>query len=201
MVGDALTVLVTDDDPGVRDLYAYWLADDFDVRTATDGHELLERLSAAIDVVLLDRQMPGPSGTEVARQIDQSGYDPYVVIVSSKPADFDVVSMPIDDYVRKPIEEETLRDAVESCRSQREYEAALDEFFSLTAKLAALEADCDRERLASDERYARLRRRVERKREEVDAALARSDASWVAAFRTLGDPCGPCDAGTSGPPA
>lgn len=180
-----MTVLVTDDEKGIRDLYEYWLDGEYEVRTAADGREALDALSGAVDVVLLDREMPGPSGTEVAERIEQSAHDPYVVIVSSQPMDFDVAASPVDDYVRKPVDEAGLREAIETYTTQREYEAALDEYFALTAKLAAIEADHAPAELADDDRYGRLQRQVERKRAEVDEALDRSDADWTAAFETI----------------
>lgn len=188
MVGAELTVLVTDDESGIRELYEFWLGADFEVETAADGHEAMDRLSAETDVVLLDRDMPGPSGTEVAEHIEQSGHDPHVVMVSSKPMDFDVAGSPVDDYVRKPVDESGLRDAIEACQTRRDYEAALDEYFALTAKLAAIEADRSREELDANERYDRLKRQVRRKRAEVDEALDRSETDWTAAFRTIPQP-------------
>lgn len=185
MVGDDLTVLITDDHDGCRELYEHWLAGDHDVLTAADGEAALATLSEDVDVVLLDRDMPGPEGTVVARSIERSRFDPYVVIVSSMPMDFDVVDMPIDGYVRKPIDEADLQGIVEEYRSQQAYETALDEFFALTAKLAAIEADHAREDLTGDDRYERLRRQVEQKRAEVDEALDDSRTDWTTAFRTF----------------
>lgn len=187
MVGDGQTILLADDEPAIRDLYEHWLRPEHEVRTAADGRETLDHLSHDVDVALLDREMPGLSGTEVAELIETSQYELDVVIVSSKPADFDLVELPVDDYLRKPVEESDLRSVVQTCQTQREYRAALDEFFALTAKLAAIEADLSQTELAQSDRYARVRRKVERKRAEVDDALDRSTADWHTAFRTLPD--------------
>lgn len=185
MVGDDLTVLVIDDDEGCRSLFDRWLSEDHEVVTAPDGEAALAALSEAVDVVFLDREMPGPSGAKVAREIAELAVDPHVVMVSSKSVDVDLVDVPIDGYVRKPAEAADLRDVLAEYRARREYETALDEFFALTAKLAAIEADNAREELADDERYLRLRWLVEEKRAEVDCALDRSRTDWSAVFRSF----------------
>jgi len=187
MVGDQLTVLVTDDDRGVRRLFAEWLSEDNEVVTAADGEAALSALSPAVDVVFLDREMPGLSGSEVAREIAAADVDPHVVVVSSRRVDADIVDAPIDGYVRKPASESDLRRVLQEYRTRDEYQASLDELFALTAKLAAIEADVPREQLADDERVRRLRWLVAEKRAEVDHALARTRADWSTVFRTCGD--------------
>lgn len=189
--GDPLTVLVTDDDPGCRDLYRYWLADRHEVREARHGFEALDRLDGSVDVVLLDRDMPGPSGSEVARRIAASEFDPHVAMVSSAPIDLDLVETPINDYVRKPVDEADLRAVLAEYRSREAYETALEEFFSLTARIAALEADRSAAELDGNERYERLQWLVDEKRVEVDQALQRGDPNWTTAFRTFGPPAAP----------
>lgn len=179
-------MLITDDDEGCRDLFEHWLAADHEVLTAPDGETALSTLSAEVDVVLLDREMPGPSGIDVAREIAASRHDPYLVMVSSKPVETDIVDVPFDAYIRKPAVEADFREAIEEYRARREYETALDELFALTAKLAAIEADNSREELVADEGYQRLRWLVEEKRAEVDYALDRSRTDWSTAFRSFG---------------
>lgn len=185
MVGDGLTVLIADDDAACRDLFEQWLAGTHEVLTAPDGETALDRLSGAVDVVLLDREMPGKHGTAVAEAIAAGEHDTHVVMVSSKRVDTDLVSVPIDGYVRKPATAADLRRVVGEVRTRREYEAAIDEFFSLTARLAAIEADNDPAALAADERYRRLRWLVDEKRVEVDQALARGHSDWALTFRTF----------------
>jgi DNA-binding response OmpR family regulator len=185
MVGAELSVVITDDDPGCRDLFEHWLCEECAVETASDGEALLSTLSADVDVVLLDREMPGPSGTEVARRIAASPHDPHVVMVSSRRVELDLVDVPIDGYVRKPAQAEDLEKVVRDYRRRQEYESALEDFFALTAKLAAIEADADPADLATDERYRRLRWLVEEQRCEVDMALDRSRSDWSVTFRSL----------------
>lgn len=183
MVGDDLRILVVDDNPDCRDLYSIWLGEDYDVGLAADGREGLTELDETVDVVFLDRDMPGPSGTEVASKISDGRFTPYVVMVSSMEPDIDIASMPIDDYVQKPVEAGQLTAAIEQFRKQKQYHSALEDYFSLSAKLAAIEAEKTPEELAGSERYERLRERVTAKRAEVDDAISATQTDWSVAFR------------------
>lgn len=60
-------VLVVDDDRGVVEMNREWLESaGFDVDVATDGRQALKKVDGDVDVVLLDRRMPGLSGGQVA---------------------------------------------------------------------------------------------------------------------------------------
>jgi DNA-binding response OmpR family regulator len=188
MVGTGLTILVVDDTTGCGDRYALWLEEDHEVLTAADGEAALERLSDRVDLVLLDREMPGPNGLAVAREIRERGFDPYVVMVSSREPDLDLLEYPVDDDLQKPIGAADLAAVVEEYRSREAYRDTLEQFFALTATVATLEASTPRSELARCERYARLRWLVEEKRAEVDRALNEAAPDWSTAFRACGRP-------------
>jgi CheY-like chemotaxis protein len=63
-VGDAGAILVIDDDAGIRETLADFLASEgFRVDLARDGAEGLERVAASRpDLILVDLKMPGMSG-------------------------------------------------------------------------------------------------------------------------------------------
>lgn len=182
MVGQ-LQILVVDDTQAVLQLYSEWLADN-DVETAQDGNRALEKIDSEYDLVLLDREMPGPSGREVAVEMEKQGYDLHVVMVSSLPADFDMVDYPIDGYVQKPATEDDILSLVDQYQRQQQYHQALEEYFSLTSKLAAIEADLPDAELATSDEYARLQERVAAKRAEVDRAISESTTDWDFAFKS-----------------
>lgn len=188
MVGDELTILVIDDNESCRDLYAVWLGESHDVRSAPDGRAGLEMLDADVDLVVLDREMPGPSGTDVARDIAAGAHDPHVAMVSGKELDFDLAEFPVDDYLRKPVDGRDLQTVVGQFQVEDAYHAALDELFSLTDELAALESACAESELATSDEYRRLQRRVAEKRAEVEAALSSLDADWPVTFETIFSP-------------
>jgi len=52
-----------------------WVGEDYEVVTAYDGSTALERMSDAIDIVLLDRHMPDITGDRVLEEIRATGYD------------------------------------------------------------------------------------------------------------------------------
>ncbi len=185
MVADVGEILVVDDSEGLRELYSVWLTPDHEVRTAADGSEALAALGDGVEVVLLDREMPGLSGLEVARAIDESESDPFVVMISSMPPDFDLIECPVDDYLQKPVGEADVRDIVETYRAQREYLVAVDELFALMAKVATIEANHAEAELADSDEYRRLRERLAEKRAAVYDDLLEARPDWEATFRAV----------------
>ena len=178
-------ILVVDDNEGLRELYSLWLGADHEVSTAADGSAALAALTDSVEVVLLDREMPGASGLEVARSIEASEYDPFVVVVSSMPPDFDLIEYRVDDYLQKPVQETDVRDVVETYRAQSEYLRAVDELFALMAKVATIEANHAGADLADSDEYQRLRERLDAKRTAVYDDLLEARPDWEATFRAV----------------
>lgn len=83
------TVLIVDDHPGFRGMARAMLeSGGFDVvGEAADGLEA-DRLAAAVrpEVVLLDVQLPGADGFEVARRLVDAPDPPVVVLISTREA-------------------------------------------------------------------------------------------------------------------
>ena len=98
------TVLVVDDNRAVADTYAAFLDGEYAVRTAYGGEAALEALDASVDVMLLDRRMPDRSGDEVLAETNSRALDPRVVMLTAVDPDFDIVDMPFDAYVVKPVD-------------------------------------------------------------------------------------------------
>jgi response regulator RpfG family c-di-GMP phosphodiesterase len=164
-VGDRMsentnTVLVVDDEPNVAEGYALWLEDDYDVRVATGGEEALETLSDA-DAVLLDRRMPGMSGDEVLERIHEGDYDCRVAMVTAVDPDFDIIDMPFDAYLTKPVEREDLRATVDQLLTLSEYDETVQEQFRLAEKRATLEMKKPRSELEESAEYKALTERLE----------------------------------------
>jgi two-component system response regulator FlrC len=65
------SVLVVDDESGIRDLLTRWLEDEkYSVRSAADAETALERMAEApADVVLCDVEMPGHGGLWLVAQL------------------------------------------------------------------------------------------------------------------------------------
>jgi DNA-binding response OmpR family regulator len=169
---DEATVLVVDDERDIADLYTAWLEESYAVRTAYGAQEALDKTDGGLDVVLLDRQMPEMTGDEVLERIRERELDCRVVMVTAVDPDFDIVDMPFDDYLTKPVMLEELRDAVERMSTRDEYDEKVQDFFALSAKKATLEAQKDPVELRNNEEYEQLDQRVAHLREEADETVA-----------------------------
>lgn len=106
--------MVVEDEQDLADLYECWLAEEYEVRVAYSGRAALEAADDAVDAVLLDWKMPGMSGPEVVRSLRDRGGTPAVAVASaSSPESLEgLAGLPVDTYLRKPIERDQLRDAV-----------------------------------------------------------------------------------------
>lgn len=99
-------VLVVDDDAGIRDLLADYLAKQgMTVRTARDGKEMDERLGEFHpDLVVMDLMLPGEDGLSLTRRIKAEREVP-VIMLSARGEDIDrIVGLEVgaDDYLPKP---------------------------------------------------------------------------------------------------
>jgi len=122
-MSDGAEVLVVDDEARLADLFAAWLQTDWVVETAYDGEEALEKMADSVEVVLLDRRMPGLSGDEVLEQIREQGYDSRVVMVTAVDPDFDIIEMGFDDYLVKPVSKDEIVDMVDDVADRSDYES------------------------------------------------------------------------------
>jgi DNA-binding response OmpR family regulator len=178
------TVLIVDDEVNITELFGVWLSEDYDVRMANSGEEALEELDEAVDVVLLDRRMPGLSGDEVLEEIREEGYDCRVAMVTAVDPDFDVIGMGFDDYLTKPIDRDGLETAIESLLERKEYDAAMQEYYALASKKAALESSKPASELEASDQYEDLLGDIEALESEAEEAL-QTEEDFESAFRDL----------------
>mgnify|MGYP002762190179 FL=1 len=160
------TVLVVDDDRALADTCEYWLRDEYDVRVAYGGTQALEQVDDGIDVVLLDRRMPGVSGDDVLAEIDARGLDCRVAMMTAVAPDTDIVEMPFDEYLVKPVDEESVTETVEELLVRAEFDERIREYFALASTEAVLDDREVRDPAALDELTDRVRElRAERESE------------------------------------
>jgi DNA-binding response OmpR family regulator len=179
------TVLVVDDERGLADLYAIWLEDEYDVRTAYDGESALEALDESVDVVLLDRQMPDVSGDEVLEILHERGLDCSIAMVTAVEPELDIIDLGFDDYLRKPVEKPTLRDTVDRLLRRSSYDDAVQEYFAAARKHGLLVDSGDPSVTESDE-FAALQDELETLREALDDVVASFDEEdYEVLFRSL----------------
>lgn len=147
--------LVVDDEREVADAYALRLRGLCDVETAYGGEEALENVrEREIDVVLLDRHMPGMSGDDVLGELAAMEFVGRVIMVTAIDPDFDILDMPFDDYLCKPVDREDVRAAVTQQCTILGY-ATLGKYFSVEATRQVIAAELPDEDLASHEAYQR----------------------------------------------
>lgn len=174
------TILVVEDEQTLGELFETWLEPDYDVRLANDGEQALEQLDDEVDMALLDRRMPGMPGGNVLERIRERGFEFPVAMVTGVDPDFDIVEMDIDDYLVKPVEREELRSLVETLVSLPTYEDALQQYFQLASKKAALETSKSDTELDSSEEYTALLEEYTRakRRADTEAATMAGDLSF-----------------------
>lgn len=109
------SVLIVDDDPSVRSMLGFLLADEgYDVREASDGAEAIGELTAnAPDVMVLDLMMPNVDGYDVLRARRDRGIAPdtRVLILTAKTETTDAVwcwELGADEYLVKPVDPDKL---------------------------------------------------------------------------------------------
>jgi DNA-binding response OmpR family regulator len=186
--GDLPTILVVDDEPDVANAYAAQLDERYEVETAYSGEEALENLTPAIDIVLLDRRMPGVSGDDVLEQIREMDLDCRVAMVTAVDPDFDIIEMPFDDYVIKPVSRTDLFDTIERLLTCARYEEQLQKYYSLTSKYATLLANKSNTELETSEEFQDLKERRDSVRAELERTVGDFDnRDFAAVFREIHD--------------
>ncbi|GBF08150.1 winged helix family two component transcriptional regulator [Deinococcus aerius] len=100
------TILIVEDNPGIRDLVRDYLGEHgYRVRVASGGQEgLLEARHHPPDLILLDVMMPGMDGLDFLRKYRVSERTP-VIFLTARDQEIDKVlglELGADDYVTKP---------------------------------------------------------------------------------------------------
>jgi len=169
MTDPAPTVLIVEDQRGLAEAYQTVVATAYETRLATSGPDALDVIDESVDVVLLDRRMPGMSGDEVLVEFDDRGYTAMVAMITAVEPAVDIVELPFDEYVTKPIDNDELLALIDTLLRRREYDDKLREFCSLAAKKSALETVHKEGTPEYDQLVGRLRTL----REQLGAALER----------------------------
>jgi two-component system response regulator VicR len=92
--------------------------DDYEVHTAVDGKEAIEKAKEVKpDLILLDIRMPKLDGLEVAKQIRKSDTHTKIIFITafaSPQLKQEAIKYNISDYIVKPTSNEEIVKAVES---------------------------------------------------------------------------------------
>jgi two-component system, OmpR family, response regulator RegX3 len=145
------TILLVDDDAGVRDVVAFTLRrEGFDVDEERDGPSALESgRSGRYSLVVLDVMLPGLSGVEVCRAL-RAESDVPILMLTARDAESDRVlglELGADDYVTKPFSSAELLSRVRAILRRRELDRA---GASPLRKLGGLQIDLGRHEVLVD---------------------------------------------------
>ena len=133
-------IVVADDDRRVATMHTAWLSDAYAVRTAHDGDETIEELGPEVDVLVLDRRMPGKSGDEVLAWLREQGYDTRVVMITAEEPGEDLFDLDFDEYLTKPVSEAEFKSVIADLIERGEYDSQLQAYLARQSTVEALTA-------------------------------------------------------------
>ena len=179
--GEIPTVLVVEDDRALADTYAAWLDPAYDVRTTYSGSDGLAWYDPEVDVALIDRKLSESSGTGVIQKMEQRAVDDQKAMLTSVEPGRDLVDLPCDEYLTKPVTKSELRDVVRELQIRSELDNDLQRHFTLSSKIAALENSSATE---TDAAITVLEREAEQVRARIDDRLTKIEEVETA-FHTI----------------
>jgi DNA-binding response OmpR family regulator len=182
--GGRATVLIVEDEPDLADLYADQLADEYETVVATDGEEALESIDGDVDVLLLDRRMPGASGSEVLDAVRDRGYDPRAALVTAVEPGVDLADVPFDDYVQKPVTGAELHATVEGLLALDVYSGLKLELSSKRVRRNVIAGETGDAERADSEEFQRLLAEIEALEEQL-AGIERAYPQYEPVFATI----------------
>ncbi|MCK8827914.1 response regulator [Natroniella acetigena] len=169
-------ILVIDDEKNIRITLTKCLEGDYEVLTAVNGEDGLEKIeNNNFDLILLDMKLPGIDGMEVLSKIEELDSEANVIMITG----FGTVETAVEamklgalDYLRKPFSSEEIRDVVQEVLERR------------SSKLKEEELDSYEDYL----NYAKscINKRNVRKGEEYLQKAVALDTSKPEAFNLLG---------------
>ena len=101
-------ILVVDDEENIRELIKFnFEAEGYDVQTAADGEEGLDRVDDTVDLIILDLMLPEIDGLSVCRKLrnDDKFKNIPIIMLTARGEEVDRIlglEMGADDYITKP---------------------------------------------------------------------------------------------------
>jgi len=168
---DDQTVLIVDDETSLAELYADYLAGEYATKTASTSGEALVKLTAEVDLVLLDRRLPGMSGDDLLGHIRNWETDCQVIMITAVDINADILDLPCEGYLQKPVEKDELLSAVKQAFLIDRYERLVFEYYETRKKYAALEAEFSRGK-ANGDPFSQLETRIDELEAEINETVA-----------------------------
>jgi len=105
-------LVVDDDERAVRLLTRYLSKSGYEVDSASNGDEMYECIrQRQPDLILLDLELPGKHGLDLARDLRGDSDDVGIIIVTGSGVDIDMIvglEIGADDYIQKPFDNRAL---------------------------------------------------------------------------------------------
>ena len=153
-------VLVVDDEHDVADTQALKLGERYETTVVYGGQAALDAAGPEFDAVLLDRRMPDVHGDDVLSRLRERGYDGIIIMLTAVDADLNILEMPFDDYLQKPVSQSTLLSTLDQHLDRPDEDDRLDEYFRISSKLSVLEEEKSASQLESSAEYTELKERA-----------------------------------------
>lgn len=156
------TVLVVEDESSLVEIYAHWLRENYSVRTAEDGEEALKIADTAVDIMILDRLMPGMTGDEVVDTVRERGLNCQIVMATAVESNFDLIEEGADASLMKPITKDELLTTVSQLCDRGDYLELEEKYFDLLAERATSKANMSESEQQTNEKYTNLEAQIKK---------------------------------------
>jgi two-component system response regulator AtoC len=116
------TILIVDDDPAIRSVLYDLLSEKYECNTASMAEEALQYIEVErYDAILTDIAMPGLTGVELLKRIQDTESNPPVILISGKGSEQDpedLIELGAFAYVTKPFNLDEIEEVVERAMEQ-----------------------------------------------------------------------------------
>ena len=116
------TILIVDDDAAVRGILYDLLSEKYDCNTASMAEEALQYLEVEkYDAILTDLAMPGLTGVELLKRVQQTDLETPVILISGRGTEQDpedLIELGAFAYVTKPFNLDEIEEVVERAVAQ-----------------------------------------------------------------------------------
>lgn len=116
------TILIVDDDAAVRGILYDLLSEKYECNTASMAEEALQYLEVEkYDAILTDLAMPGLTGVELLKRVQQTDLETPVILISGRGTEQDpedLIELGAFAYVTKPFNLDEIEEVVERAVGQ-----------------------------------------------------------------------------------
>jgi DNA-binding NtrC family response regulator len=176
------TVLIIDDEEAVAQSYRIHLNDKYEVKTATSGQEAISKIDADVDVIVIDRRMPGLTGDDVIERLSMQELGIKVIIASGIDPDTDIIGLPIDGYLTKTVTKQELIDAVDRVLLKDELEELLAEYDKLSETYEILNSEYMQTELMEKDEFGDLEEELATLESEINSIADEIDGKGIASI-------------------